>query len=85
MCNLLNIGYGSYLVTERIISILSPGSSPIKRLREEAKAQGLLIDSTYGRKLRSIIITDSKYVILCSTDTQTLSKRINSKNNDRQF
>ncbi len=72
---LINIGFNNYVVASRIISILSPSSSPMKRLREDAKAQSRLVDATQGRKTRSILVTDSNYVILSAIQPETISQR----------
>ncbi|MDD2966293.1 MAG: DUF370 domain-containing protein [Desulfovibrionaceae bacterium] len=72
---LINIGFGNYVLAERVISIVSPASSPMKRLREEARAAGRLIDATQGRKTRSIVVTDSNHVILSSIQPETVSQR----------
>jgi regulator of extracellular matrix RemA (YlzA/DUF370 family) len=74
--NLLNIGFGNVISTSRIIAIINPGSSPIKKLREEAKQKGKLIDATEGKKMRSIIITDSDHIILSAIQVDTLVQRI---------
>jgi len=74
---LVNIGYGNMVSTERIITIVSSESAPIKRLIQEARDEGRAIDATYGRKTRAVIIMDSGHVILSSLITETLSARIN--------
>jgi regulator of extracellular matrix RemA (YlzA/DUF370 family) len=74
--NLLNIGFGNVISTSRIVAIINPGSSPIKKLREEAKQKGKLIDATEGKKMRSIIITDSDHIILSAIQVDTLVQRI---------
>ncbi len=73
--NLLNIGFGNYVVTSRVVGIVNPSSSPMRRLREEARDQGRLIDATQGRKTRSIIITDSNHVFLSALQAETISQR----------
>lgn len=73
---LVNIGYGSMLVSNRLITVFSPESAPIKRTIKEAKERGLLIDATYGRKTRSVIITDCDKVILCAVQPETISDRV---------
>jgi regulator of extracellular matrix RemA (YlzA/DUF370 family) len=73
---LLNIGFNNGVVASRIIAIVNPSSSPMKRLREEAKDRGQLIDATQGRKTRSIIITDSSHVILSAIQAETISNRL---------
>jgi hypothetical protein len=72
---LLNIGFGNSLVSDRVIAILTPASSPMKRLREEAREAKRLIDTTQGRKTRSIIITDSNHVILSAIQAETVAQR----------
>lgn len=74
---LVNIGYGNMVSAERIITIVSSESAPIKRLIQEARDEGKAIDATYGRKTRAVIIMDSGHVILSSLITETLSSRIN--------
>lgn len=76
---LLNIGGGSLVVTDRIVALVSPNSSPMKRLREEAREGKRLIDATQGRKTRSIIVTDSNHVILSAIQVETNAQRFNSE------
>lgn len=73
---LLNVGFGNVVVASRIVAIVSPGSAPIKRLKEDAKEEGRLIDATYGRKTRAIIITDSNHVILSAINPATAAYRL---------
>jgi len=73
--NLVNIGFGNFVNSNRVISILSPDSAPMKRLKEEAKNQKKLIDATYGRRTRAIIITDSDHIILSSIQSETIAQR----------
>ncbi|MGD9022276.1 MAG: DUF370 domain-containing protein [Deltaproteobacteria bacterium] len=72
---LLNIGFSNTVVTSRIVAIVTPGSAPMKRLKEEAKADKRLIDATQGRRTRSIVITDSNHVILSAIQADTISQR----------
>lgn len=74
---LINIGYGNMVSAEKIVSVVSPESAPIKRLVQEARDDGRAIDATYGRKTRAVIIMDSGHVILSSLITDTLAARIN--------
>lgn len=74
---MLNIGYGNMISPERIITIVSPESAPIKRLIQEARDSGMAIDATFGRKTRAVIIMDSGHVVLSSLITDTLAARIN--------
>ena len=72
---LLNIGFGSTVVADRVVSIVSPNSAPMKRLKDEAKKNNRLIDATPGRRTRSIIIMDSNHVILSAIQAYTISQR----------
>lgn len=73
---LLNIGFGNVIVSSRVIAIVAPDSAPMKRLKEEAREMGKLIDATYGRKTRAIIITDSDHVILSAVQPETVANRL---------
>jgi hypothetical protein len=73
--NLLNIGFGNNVVAERVIAIVSPNSAPMKRLKDEAKAEKRLIDATHGRRTRSIIVMDSNHVVLSAIQAETVSQR----------
>ncbi len=72
---LLNLGFGNSVVARRVIAIVNPNSAPMKRLREEARQAGRLIDATQGRRTRSIIITDSSHVILSAIQAETMAQR----------
>ena len=73
---LLNIGFGSMLAPERILTVLEPESAPIKRIVQEAKDRGMLIDASYGRKTRSVILMDTDHVILSALTTDALAARL---------
>jgi regulator of extracellular matrix RemA (YlzA/DUF370 family) len=73
--NLVNIGFGNFVNSARIIAILNPDSAPMKRLKEEARAEKKLVDATCGRRTRAIIITDSNHVILSSIQPETIAHR----------
>ncbi|HIP92437.1 MAG TPA: DUF370 domain-containing protein, partial [Thermotoga sp.] len=62
MYGLINIGFGNVIAGDRVIAIVNPESAPLKRMKEEAKNEGKLIDATYGRKTRAILITDSNHI-----------------------
>jgi regulator of extracellular matrix RemA (YlzA/DUF370 family) len=79
LINLINIGFGNIVSAARVIAIVAPGSSPVKRLREEAGERGKLIDATQGRKTRAIIITDSDHVILSALQVETITQRFMSE------
>lgn len=73
---LLNIGYGNLVLASRIVAIVSPQSSPMRRLREEASERGKLVDATQGRRTRSILVTDSDHVILSAINPETIAARL---------
>ncbi len=73
---LLTIGFGNTIVAERVVAILSPNSSPMKRVKDDAREARSLIDATHGRKTRAIIITDSNHVILSAIQAETMSARL---------
>lgn len=73
--NLVNIGFGNFVNSTRVITILSPDSAPVKRLKEEARAGKKLVDATYGRRTRAVIIMDSTHVILSSIQPETIAHR----------
>ncbi len=72
----IGIGFGNIVIDDRIIGIVNPDSASSKRLKEEAKTQNKLIDATYGRKTRALIITDSNHVIMSAINPETISSRI---------
>jgi regulator of extracellular matrix RemA (YlzA/DUF370 family) len=72
---LLNIGFGSTVVSERVVAIVSPNSAPMKRWKDEAREDRRLIDATHGRRTRSIIILDSNHVVLSAIQAETISQR----------
>ena len=76
--NLLNIGFGSTVVADRVVAIVSPNSAPMKRLKDEAKTERRLIDATHGRRTRAIIVTDSNHVVLSAIQAETVSQRFAS-------
>ena len=76
---LINIGFGNIVSANRIISVVNSESAPIKRLIQESRDRGLLIDATYGRRTRAVIITDSQHVILTPVQPETIGNRFNSK------
>ncbi|NCO73958.1 MAG: DUF370 domain-containing protein [Cyanobacteria bacterium] len=72
---LINIGFGNIVTANRVIAIVSPESAPIKRIISDAREKGLLIDATYGRRTRSVIITDSSHVLLSAIQPETVGNR----------
>jgi len=81
---LINIGFGNIVCANRIIAIVSPESAPIKRIVQEARDKGSLIDATCGRRTRAVIIADSDHVILCAVQPETVANRLYDEddNND---
>ena len=76
---LLNVGFGNMVVVARVIAIVDPGSAPMKRLKDEAKQAGKLVDATNGRRTRSIIVTDSDHVVLSAIQTETIAQRLENE------
>ena len=72
---LINIGFGNIVSGNRVIAIVSPESAPIKRIISDAKERGLLVDATYGRRTRAVIITDSSHVVLSAIQPETVAHR----------
>ncbi len=74
---LINIGFGNLVNANRLIAIVSPDSAPIKRIIQDSKERGMLIDATQGRRTRAVIITDSDHVILTYLQSETVANRLN--------
>ena len=72
----INIGFGNVVASSKVVAIVTPDSSPIKRMREEAREMGKLIDATQGRKTRAIIVTDSSHIILSALQSETITQRL---------
>lgn len=79
---LINIGFGNMVSSSRLIAIVSPESAPIKRIIQEAKENRKLIDATYGRRTRAVIIMDTDHVILCASLPETVAGRMESEDED---
>jgi len=77
--HLINIGFNNAVVFNRIIAVVSPDAAPIKRLKDEARRHNKLVDATNGRRTRAVIITDSDHVILSSIQPETVSQRIEDR------
>ena len=73
----INIGYGNMISAERVVTIVSTDSAPIRRMIQEARDDGRAVDATYGRKTRAVIVMDSGHFVLSSLATETLASRIN--------
>jgi hypothetical protein len=72
---LVNVGFGNMVASAKVVAVVTPASAPMKRLREEARERGKLIDATEGRRTRSIIITDSDHIILSALQADTITQR----------
>lgn len=73
---LVNIGFGSFISAERLVSVLSPDSAPIKRMIQDARERGNLIDASYGRRTRSVLVTDGGFIILSALTSESLAERL---------
>lgn len=80
---LVNIGFGNMIAAERVIAVVSPESAPIKRIIREAEDRSSLINATYGRRTRAVIITDSEHIILSALQPETISGRLSGETEDR--
>ena len=76
---LINIGFGNMVSARRLIAVVSPESAPIKRMVQEAKERGNLVDATFGRRTRAVLITDSDHIILSALQPETVAGRFNGR------
>ena len=76
---LINIGFGNMVSAGRLIAIVSPESAPIKRMVQEAGDRGVLVDATYGRRTRAVLITDSDHIILSALQPETVASRLGGR------
>ncbi len=76
---LINIGFGNIVAANRIVAIVSPESAPIKRMVQEARERGMLIDATYGRRTRAVIVADSDHIVLSAVQPETVAQRLINK------
>ena len=72
----VNIGFGNIVISSRIISVISPESAPVKRIIKDAEERGKLVNATFGRRTRAVIVTDSDHIILSALQPETISARI---------
>jgi len=79
---LINIGFGNIVAANRIIAIVAPDSAPVKRIIQEAREKGSLIDATYGRRTRAVVITDSGHVVLSAVQPETVAHRFTAKEDE---
>lgn len=73
---LIHIGFGNIVISDRVVAIISPESAPIKRIIREAEESGKLVNATYGRRTRAVIVTDSDHIILSALQPETISNRL---------
>ena len=81
---LVNIGFGNIVAANRIISIISPESAPIKRIIQEARDKGMLVDATYGRRTRAVVVVDSGHIILSAVLPETVANRLVAQTADSE-
>ena len=81
---LVNIGFGNIVAANRIISIISPESAPIKRSIQEARDKGMLVDATYGRRTRAVVVVDSGHIILSAVQPETVANRLVAQTADSE-
>ena len=74
---LINIGFGNLVSAQRLLTVVSPDSAPVKRLVQEAKERAMLIDASFGRKTRAVLVMDTDHVILSALPPETIAKRLN--------
>lgn len=82
MNKLINIGFGNMISATKLVAIVSPDSAPIKRMVQDARAKGTLIDATYGRRMRAVVVMDSGHVILSPVQPETVAHRVHPKDGD---
>lgn len=81
---LINIGFGKMVAASRLVAIVSPDSAPIKRIVQEARDRGIVIDATYGRRTRAVLITDSDHVILSAIQPETIASRAEAREDENE-
>ena len=81
---LINIGFGSMIAARRVLAMVEPDSAPIKRVVQEARDRGMLIDASYGRKTQAVILMDTDHVILSALTPEALSERWNDAQEERE-
>ncbi len=79
---LINIGFGNLVSSDKLVSVVAPDSAPVKRIVQEAKSNGMLIDATCGRKCKSVLITDSNHVILSAVSSEAIQNRTEEGNGE---
>ena len=80
--HLISIGFGNVVASEKIVAIITPGSSPVRRLKDEARQKGKLVDATQGRRTRPLIVMDSDHVVLSAIGAETITQRLEKANGE---
>ena len=81
---LVSVGYGNVVTASRVVAVVGPNAAPVRRLREEARERGKLVDATQGRKTRSVIVTDSDHIILSAVQADTIAQRLSEPSGDEE-
>lgn len=81
---LINIGFGSLISAQRLVAVVSPDSAPIKRMVQEARERGVLIDASYGRRTRAVLVMDNDHLVLSALPPETVAGRIAGRDIDRE-
>ena len=81
---LINVGFGSLVSADRLVAVVGPDSAPVKRMVQEARERGMLIDATYGRRTRAVLVMDNDHVILSAIQPETVAGRLNTKESSQE-
>ena len=81
---LVNIGFGNMISAQRLVAIVSPDSAPVKRMIQEGRERGILIDATYGRRTRAVLVMDNDYLVLSALQPETVAGRLNGEERDEE-
>ena len=79
---LVNVGFGNLISAQRLVAVIGPESAPVKRMVQEARGTGILIDATYGRKTRAVLVMDSGHIVLSALQPETVSNRLAGEKDD---
>jgi len=82
---ILNIGFGNVVAAERVVAVVTPGSAPVKRMKDRARDAGKLVDATQGRRTRAVIVTDSDHVILSAVAAETITQRLEGRDESAEL
>ena len=81
---LVNIGFGNMISAQRLVAIVSPDSTPVKRMIQEGRERGILIDATYGRRTRAVLVMDNDHLVLSALQPETVAGRLNGEERDEE-